>query len=119
VAKENSARYVRPAGFPEQETAFEVEDGKNPDKHVNLGWLAMTYPIGNERYTVQYCEDPSLPKPSRYSERPYGRFGAFFKAELTPEKPLTMTYRLLVTPGEPPARETLQKRYDEFSTSLK
>lgn len=119
VAKENSARYIRPVGFPELEAAFEVEDGKNPDKHVNLGWLAMTYPIGNERYTVQYCEDPSLPKPSRYSERPYGRFGAFFKAELTPEKPLTMTYRLLVTPGEPPARETLQKRYDEFVTSLK
>lgn len=119
VAKENSAHYVRPAGFPEQEKAFEVDDGKEPEKHVNLGWLAMSYPIGNERYTVQYCEDPSLPKPSRFSERPYGRFGAFFKAELDTDKPLTLRYRFLITPGNTPSREVLQKRYDEFVKSLK
>lgn len=119
VAKENSARYIRPARFPEQDKAFEVEDSKQPNGHINLGWLAMSYPVDGQTYTVQYCEDPSLPKPSRYSERPYGRFGAFFKTELTPEKPFEMRYRFVITAGQIPSREVLQQRYDTFVKSLK
>jgi hypothetical protein len=115
VAEQKSARYLRPAGFPEDAQAFEVNDRNDPDGHIDLGWLAMTYPLGGEQYTVEYFEDASLPKPSRYSERPYGRFGAFFKSTLTPEKPLKMRYRLIVSTGEPPSREAIQRRYEEFA----
>ena len=60
----------------------------------------------------------SLPKPSRYSERPYGRFGAFFKTTLSPQEPLEMRYRLRVTAGPPPAREAVQQRYEAFVGEL-
>jgi hypothetical protein len=67
---------------------------------------------------VTYFEDPSLPKPSRFSERPYGRFGAYFKTTLMPEHPLAMHYRLIVTAGPPPSRETIQSQYDQFVQEL-
>lgn len=118
VAVSNGARYVRPDSFPQQPGAFEVDDKKDPEGHINLGWLAMTYEIDGKRYSVQYCEDPSLPKPSRYSERPYGRFGAFFKTTLAADKPLRMRYRVLVTPSEPATRTVLQQRFATFTKEL-
>lgn len=118
VADEKSARYVRPAGFPETPQAVEVDDHKDPNGHINLHWLAMTYPVESQTYTVQYCEDPSLPQPSRFSERPYGRFGAYFTANIEPQKPFVMKYRLIVTAGLPAARDVLQRRYAVFAKEL-
>lgn len=119
VAESEGARYIRPQGFPEQPEAYQVNDRTDPDKHVDLGWLAMTYELDGSRYTIEYFEDPGLPKPSKYSERPYGRFGAFFKTTLTADKPLTMRYRVLVTTGPAPSREQIQARYDAFVAELK
>src|SRR5262249_33101933 len=119
VAEKNSATYLRPANFPEQPNAFEVADATDPDKHIDLGWLAMTYEIDGKSYTVGYFEDPSVPKPSRYSERPYGRFGAFFKTKLKPDAPLPMKYRVIVTTEAKPTRDVWQKRYDAFVQDLK
>jgi Methane oxygenase PmoA len=118
VADSKSARYVRPVGFPTQPQAFEVDDRKNPGAHVNLGWLAMSFPIQATQYTVLYFEDPSLPKPSRFSERPYGRFGAFFEAKITPEHPLTLRYRVIVMAEKPPSREVIQSAYNRFVAQL-
>jgi hypothetical protein len=118
VAKTNSAAFIRPKGFSQQPKAFEVDDRKDPDKFINLGWLAMSYAINGKSYTVTYFEDPALPKPSRFSERPYGRFGAYFKTNVTPEHPLTMRYRLIVTAGSPPDQETIQSQYDRFAAEL-
>lgn len=114
VADHDSARYIRPEGFPEQPEAYQVNDREHPDDLINLGWLAMTYELDGRQFTVEYLEAPGMPTPSRYSERPYGRFGAFFPATLTENEPLWMMYRLIVTTGAPPERETLQRRYDEF-----
>jgi Methane oxygenase PmoA len=118
VADTKSATFIRPKGFPEQPTAYEVEDRKDPNKFIDLGWLAMSYTINGKPYTVTYFEDPSLPKPSRFSERPYGRFGAYFKTTLTLAEPLTMHYRLIVTAGSPPSRDTIQSQYDQFVAEL-
>ncbi len=118
VAESKSATFIRPKGFPQQPQAFEVDDKKDPDKFTNLGWEAMSYSINGKPYTVTYFEDTSLPKPSRYSERPYGRFGAYFKTTLTPDKPLTMHYRLIVTAGDPPARDAIQAEYDRFAAEV-
>jgi uncharacterized membrane protein len=84
----------------------------------DLGWLAMHYELDGQTYTVEYLEDPAVPSPSRYSERPYGRFGAFFIAELDEGQPLTMQYRLNVTRGAPPARQEIQQRYEAFLREL-
>lgn len=119
VAEKNSARFLRPEGFPQQPEAVQVGDQGNPPAHINLGWCAMTYPLSQGRYTVEYFEDPELPKPSLFSERPYGRFGAFFRATLTPAQPLTLRYRLIVSTGDPPAREDIQKRYEVFTAEWK
>lgn len=119
VAEAKSGRYIRPAGFPEQPDAVQVDDRKDPMGHINLNWFALSYPLGDNKYTIQYCENPELPKPSRYSERPYGRFGAFFQTTLAADKPLTLIYRVNVTRGDAPTRETLQKRYDAFVSYLK
>ena len=119
VAAAKGARYIRPAGFPEQAAAFQVGDKDQPPKHVDLGWLAMTFQVQKKRYTVEYFSDPDLPKPARYSERPYGRFGAYFRTKLTVEKPLVMRYRVNVTTGAAPSRAEIQKRYDAFLESLK
>lgn len=118
VAEEKSARYIRPRGFPQQADAVQVGDQGDPPKHINLPWFAMTYPLGDERYTVEYFEDPSLPKPSLYSERPYGRFGAFFKTTLEPDEPLTMRYRLIVSRGAAPERDEIDERYTQFTSEL-
>ncbi|MBA4031848.1 MAG: hypothetical protein C0478_13285, partial [Planctomyces sp.] len=119
VADANSARYIRPAGFPQQSEAVQESDGPAEPKHANLPWCAMTFPVEQNKYTVAYFEDPSLPKPSRFSERPYGRFGAFFETDLLPEHPLTMTYRVLVFPNADQTSESLQKAYDQFTATLK
>jgi Methane oxygenase PmoA len=118
VAQTNSATYLRPKGFPQQPKAFEVDDRKDPDKYVNLGWLAMSYEINGKPYTVTYFEDPALPKPSKFSERPYGRFGAYFKTTLTPERPLTMRYRLIVSTDSSPNRDAIQAEYDRFVAEM-
>ncbi len=119
VAEKNSARYLRADGAPQQPEAVQVGDAGDPPPHSNIPWVAMTYPLADQKYTIEYFEDPSLPKPSLFSERPYGRFGAFFKATLTEDKPLTMTYRVNVLPGEPPTRTAIQQRFDLFAKSLK
>jgi hypothetical protein len=119
VAEKNSARYIRPEGFPQQEDAFQVGDQGNPPKHIDLGWLALSYPLGGKQYTVAYFEDPAQPDPSLYSERPYGRFGAFYKATLDEDSPLSMRYRLLVSEGEKPTQQELAERYAAFTEELK
>lgn len=119
VAEKNNARYLRPAGFPEQPEAFEVSDANDPNKHIDLSWLVMSCEVDEKPYCIGYFEDPSLPKPSRYSERPYGRFGAFFQTKLSPETPLTMRYRVLVTTETMPERSVWQQRYETFLHDLK
>jgi len=119
VAEKDSARFLRPADFPQQPDAIQVGDKGDPPAHINLNWFAMTYPLDGRQYTVEYFEDPSLPKPSLYSERPYGRFGAFFKASLDKDAPLAMRYRVIVTAGETPTVSAIQQRYDAFVAGLK
>jgi hypothetical protein len=114
VADASSARYVRPDGFPQEPEAHEVSDDKDGDAHSDLGWLLMTYPLAGEHYNVEYFEAPGQPTPSRFSERPYGRFGAYYTAKVTAESPLAMRYRLLISTGTPPANTDVQPRYDEF-----
>jgi hypothetical protein len=60
----------------------------------------MSFVIGGKRYTVLYMDHPTNPKPARYSERDYGRFGSYFVADVTKVKPLDVQYRVWVQDGE-------------------
>jgi hypothetical protein len=67
---------------------------------VDRPWNALSIVVGGERYTIVYLDHPTNPKPSRYSERDYGRFGSYFVADVTKDKPLEVKYRLWVQAGE-------------------
>ncbi|MEX2169719.1 MAG: DUF6807 family protein [Pirellulales bacterium] len=67
---------------------------------ANRPWNAMSFVVDGKRYTALYMDHPSNPKPSRYSERDYGRFGSYFVADVTKDKPLDVQYRVWVQDGE-------------------
>jgi hypothetical protein len=69
-------------------------------ENENRPWNALSFVVDGQRYTVVYLDHPSNPKPSRYSERDYGRFGSYFVADVTKEKPLDVKYRVWIQPGE-------------------
>ena len=54
-------------------------DPKTKEGPVNLPWDAMSFVLGDKRYTVAYLNSSKNPKESRFSERDYGRFGCYFE----------------------------------------
>lgn len=93
-----------------KETYYLRPDGKGePGKfrnwpadktHVNLPWHALSFVIGDQRYTCCYLDRPQNPKESRFSERDYGRFGSYFEYELDSGRPLDVNYRIWLQEGE-------------------
>jgi len=73
----------------------------NPNPHcVNLPWNALSFVLGENRYTAVYLDHPANPKEARYSERTYGRFGSYFEYELDRGKDLAINYRVWLQDGE-------------------
>ncbi len=68
--------------------------------HVNLPWNAMSFVLGEQRFTVAYLDKPTNPKEARASEREYGRIGSYFEYEVTEKKPLQVNYRLWLQEGQ-------------------
>ncbi len=106
VAKETAAQtyYLRTQGKGELgETRnwnpADPNDALNPEC-TNRPWNAMSFVLDDQRYTALYLDHPDNPKPARYSERDYGRFGSYFAIEVTNEKPLRVKYRVWVQEGE-------------------
>ncbi|CAN5189044.1 hypothetical protein BH23VER1_BH23VER1_26630 [soil metagenome] len=96
---ENTAKqttYLRPdgQGKPGQTLNWPQAEGQ-----IDLPWKAMSFVVGGDRYSTLYLDHPTNPKPAMSSERDYGRFGSYFVAEITPDKPLTVPYRLVVKMG--------------------
>ncbi|MDF1823761.1 MAG: PmoA family protein [Verrucomicrobiales bacterium] len=74
---------------------------KNDSKQTrDLPWKGMTFRLADKSYTVVYLDSPGNPKPARYSERDYGRFGSYFATTVTNDAPLTVRYRLVIHHGE-------------------
>lgn len=78
-------------------------------------WNAMSFVVDDQRYTVLYIDHPDNPKPSRWSERDYGRFGSYFVADIAPGEPLEIRYRYVVKKGEMSV-EDCRKLRGEFIT---
>ncbi len=103
VSKNKSAKYTFHA------------DGIDPKKDKDLPWVAMTYKLGDDVYTVQHMRHPSDPSDSVYSAyRDYGRFGNYFVYTIPDGKSLTVRYRLRITQGAAPSREVLAAHYEKF-----
>jgi len=85
---------------------------------VDLPWYAMSFVLGEKRYSTVYLNHPSNPKETRFSERDYGRFGGYFQREITPENPLVVNYRLWLQPGEMTADQA-RALYSAFASPAK
>jgi hypothetical protein len=92
--------YIRPDGVGKPgETRNWAADGKGDKTQVNFPWKAMSFVLGNQRYTAAMLDKPTNPKEARFSERDYGRFGSYFEYDLTEEKPLELNYRVWLQAG--------------------
>jgi hypothetical protein len=89
--------YLRPDGRGEPGSFRNWPQDKD---HVNLPWNAMSFVLGDQRYTCCYVDHPQNPKPARYSERDYGRFGSYFAYDLDSGRPLHVRYRVWLQEGE-------------------
>ena len=106
--------FTRPAKVEHLSPFSEIEG----DEMYDLPWNAMSYILEGEQYNVAYFSHPSNPAEAEMSERRYGRFGEFFPYTITPGNPLEVNYRFIVTKGEAPSAETLQKQYENFAEKL-
>ena len=92
------------------------EDGANPKKNKDMPWVAMTYQLGDKKYTVQHMNHAGNPKGTVHSAyRDYGRFGTFAKAKVAKGKSLTLQHRIRVIAGEAPAREALAAEFKKWA----
>lgn len=91
--------YLRPDGKGKQGDTrnWEPKTRKGP---VNLPWNAMSFVLGDQRFTCAYFDKPTNPKEARYSERDYGRFGSYFEYELPEGGKLDVNYRVYLQRGE-------------------
>jgi len=106
---EGQTYFLRPDG---KGGLGETRNWPGNKKHVNLPWDAMSFVLGDKRYTAAYLDKPSNPKEARYSERPYGRFGSYFEYELDGSKELKVNYRICLQDGEMTGEEVAAKSAD-------
>lgn len=93
--------YIRPVtGKAEPGKTINWSAKTDNDATRNLPWKAMSFVTGGNRYTVLYIDNEGNPKPARYSERNYGRFGSYFAREFTSGNPLKVQYKLVIRKGE-------------------
>lgn len=106
--------YIRPkTGKAAEGTTINWSAKNDTEATRDLPWKGMSVVVGGERYSVAYLDSPDNPKPARYSERDYGRFGSYFATDVTKEKPLVVNYRLVIRKGEyqPAEIEGLSKEF--------
>ncbi len=89
--------YLRPDG---KDKPGSFRNWPAQKEHVNLPWNAVSFVVGEQRYTVCYLDHTSNPKESRFSERNYARFGSYFEYTLDKSHPLMLSYRIFATEGE-------------------
>jgi hypothetical protein len=88
----------------------------NPLRDLDYPWVGSSHTIKGKRYGVVHMNHPENPKNTLYSAyRDYGRFGAFFEAELNSGETLALKYRIIVMEGELPGPGEIQKWWDDFA----
>ncbi len=77
-------------------------------------WLCGSMVVGGKRYWVLHLTAPDLVTGQpQYSTRPYGRFGAFFEPDLTPDTPLRLAFRVIWSES-PLDRERCEALYQQY-----
>ncbi len=106
-----SAVYLRPSSAV----------GTPNDVWENCPWVHCSFTIKGNPYGVTHMDAPTNPKPTVYSTRAYGRFGAFFGSEkVLPDKPLKLRYRIMVRSGaQAPDATLLEQEYQNYTSPVK
>ena len=88
----------------------------DPKKQRDLPWVAASFRIDDQTWTVQHMNHPSNPDGAVWSAyRDYGRFGPFAVIELKQGESQTLRFRFRVTPGDAPPREQMAEHYQAFA----
>jgi len=96
-----STYYIRPeTGIAKPGKTINWSGRNDNERTRDLPWKGMCVKLDDQRYTVFYFDHPDNPKPARYSERSYGRFGSYFVAQAAPDDPVSARYRFVVRRGE-------------------
>jgi len=84
--KGNKTTYVR---------STESTGGKN-DVWEGAEWITGIFQHGENNYAVTHMDHPKNPRPTVYSTRNYGRFGAYFEKDLKKGEKLELRYRIFI-----------------------
>ena len=111
--------YIRPDGIGEpgkfRNWSAKKDESEVNLNHINLPWntVVIQLPVKlspraardkgveaeNQSFSISYLDSPKNPKPSRYSERDYARFGSYFEFDLDTDKMLELNYQVLIQEG--------------------
>ncbi len=98
------------------ETSFFFPGNPDLKKDKDLPWFGGNFTIRGKRYSVVYLNHPSNPKGAVTSAyRDYGRFGTFFKDTIPAGGEKTIRARFLITEGDMPKAEVIQKVWNEYA----
>jgi hypothetical protein len=90
----------------------------NPRQDQDLPWVAETFRVADQLWTVQMMRHPENPAGARWSAyRDYGRFGPFTVMEIAAGQQRVLQYRFRITAGDAPPREQLQAYYMRYANS--
>lgn len=114
---EHAGLQFRPSGdIKPEETSFFFPGNPDLKKDRDLPWFGGSFTIRGKRYSVVYMNHPSNPKDAVTSAyRDYGRFGTFFKDVIPAGGEKTIRARFLISEGEMPAAEVIQKAWNEYA----
>ncbi|MCH7728206.1 MAG: PmoA family protein [Planctomycetes bacterium] len=92
------------------------EKGVDPKKQQDLPWVAVTFRVDDQAWTVQHMSHPKNAMGARWSAyRNYGRFGPFTVVEIPDGKTHTFRYRFRVTMGDPLSTEEFARHYERYA----
>lgn len=105
--------FVRPdgVGLPGETRNWDAQS--SDPQTIDVPWRAMCFTVDGQEYCVLRMSSPDNPRPTRGSERDYGRFGDYFEFAATPENPLQLRYRLVIMKG-PTRPEYCQRVFDRW-----
>ncbi|MDG1875078.1 MAG: membrane dipeptidase [Mariniblastus sp.] len=115
----NKTYYIRPDGIGKPGKFRNWSGKKNESQtnlnHINLPWntVVIELPVKlsaratrskgieseMQKFSISYLDAPTNPKPSRYSERDYARFGSYFEFDLDSDKLLNLNYQVWIQNG--------------------
>ena len=102
--KPGSAKYVRPTS---------AKNNGN-DIWADCPWVQCAFEVDGRPYAVTIFDHPSNPRPTTFSTRPYGRFGAYFATDVSPAEPLRLKYRVVIRAGSADSANALETASQAF-----